>query len=181
MQAHLKFVHFLVPSLSLVNYSRFRELEEFPDNEVPKNFDAREKWPMCPSLNYVPNQGGCGSCFVRRIFVVTIFINIQILGRLGGGGCIGSSVHSQQRHIQIVVERWGSPWLLHGVWKLLWRGSLEGPRLLGQGGHRHGWKRWLPPLLCRYRMRDSLFARRIPGRRIPTDLYQKMPEYLLQK
>uniref|UniRef100_A0AC34QRC6 Peptidase C1A papain C-terminal domain-containing protein n=1 Tax=Panagrolaimus sp. JU765 TaxID=591449 RepID=A0AC34QRC6_9BILA len=40
-----------------------RELEEFPDDELPKMFDAREKWSNCPSLHHIPNQGGCGSCF----------------------------------------------------------------------------------------------------------------------
>ena len=34
-----------------------------PVSDLPKNFDAREKWPTCPSLNFVHNQGGCGSCY----------------------------------------------------------------------------------------------------------------------
>lgn len=39
------------------------ELENFNSSDVPKNFDARQKWPNCPSISNVPNQGGCGSCF----------------------------------------------------------------------------------------------------------------------
>uniref|UniRef100_A0A7E4URH6 Pept_C1 domain-containing protein n=1 Tax=Panagrellus redivivus TaxID=6233 RepID=A0A7E4URH6_PANRE len=40
-----------------------KQLEELPDKELPKNFDARDKWPQCPTLSTIPNQGGCGSCF----------------------------------------------------------------------------------------------------------------------
>ncbi|KAI3416107.1 hypothetical protein GPALN_005656 [Globodera pallida] len=38
-------------------------LESFPEAHLPRNFDARDKWPMCPSIHAVPNQGGCGSCY----------------------------------------------------------------------------------------------------------------------
>ncbi|CAD6186447.1 unnamed protein product [Caenorhabditis auriculariae] len=40
-----------------------KELEDFKDEDIPKEFDARIKWPHCPSISNVPNQGGCGSCF----------------------------------------------------------------------------------------------------------------------
>lgn len=30
---------------------------------LPESFDPREKWPECPTLNYIPDQGGCGSCW----------------------------------------------------------------------------------------------------------------------
>ncbi|KAH7699884.1 Protein Y65B4A.2, partial [Aphelenchoides avenae] len=39
------------------------ELLEYPVESLPRHFDAREKWPLCKSLHYVPNQGGCGSCY----------------------------------------------------------------------------------------------------------------------
>ncbi|CAI2309160.1 unnamed protein product [Caenorhabditis sp. 36 PRJEB53466] len=39
------------------------ELEKYKDSDIPKQFDARLKWPNCPSISNVPNQGGCGSCF----------------------------------------------------------------------------------------------------------------------
>uniref|UniRef100_A0A915LYV4 Uncharacterized protein n=1 Tax=Meloidogyne javanica TaxID=6303 RepID=A0A915LYV4_MELJA len=38
-----------------------RELEDFPDSKLPRHFDAREKWSLCPSIHQIPNQGGCGS------------------------------------------------------------------------------------------------------------------------
>ncbi|KAL3077617.1 hypothetical protein niasHT_037002 [Heterodera trifolii] len=40
-----------------------KTLESFPEAQLPRNFDARDKWPMCPSIHAVPNQGGCGSCY----------------------------------------------------------------------------------------------------------------------
>ena len=64
MKTHLKFVFFSFQKLPLKFICR--ELDEFSDDKIPKHFDAREKWPMCPSLTYVPNQGGCGSCFVSH-------------------------------------------------------------------------------------------------------------------
>jgi hypothetical protein len=40
------------------------EIDSFPSGQLPRRFDAREKWPLCSSLHHVPNQGGCGSCYV---------------------------------------------------------------------------------------------------------------------
>lgn len=34
---------------------------------VPEHFDARKRWPQCWSIGYVPDQGECGSCWVRGI------------------------------------------------------------------------------------------------------------------
>uniref|UniRef100_T1D476 Putative cathepsin b n=1 Tax=Psorophora albipes TaxID=869069 RepID=T1D476_9DIPT len=33
------------------------------DLVLPQSFDARQRWPECPSLNVVRNQGCCGSCW----------------------------------------------------------------------------------------------------------------------
>lgn len=33
--------------------------------KLPKNFDAREQWPNCPTLKEIRDQGSCGSCWVR--------------------------------------------------------------------------------------------------------------------
>ncbi|KAL7638747.1 UNVERIFIED_CONTAM: hypothetical protein RMT77_010280 [Armadillidium vulgare] len=33
------------------------------DFEFPKNFDAREAWPNCPTIREVRDQGSCGSCW----------------------------------------------------------------------------------------------------------------------
>merc|ERR1712172_434861 len=30
---------------------------------VPENFDPREKWPECPTIREIRDQGGCGSCW----------------------------------------------------------------------------------------------------------------------
>lgn len=32
-------------------------------SSLPDNFDPREKWPNCPSLNEIRDQGACGSCW----------------------------------------------------------------------------------------------------------------------
>merc|ERR1711936_291557 len=31
--------------------------------EIPESFDPREKWPDCPSIKEIRDQGGCGSCW----------------------------------------------------------------------------------------------------------------------
>ena len=31
--------------------------------QLPASFDPRDKWPECPTLKYIPDQGGCGSCW----------------------------------------------------------------------------------------------------------------------
>ncbi len=31
--------------------------------DVPTEFDPRQKWPQCPSLKEIRDQGGCGSCW----------------------------------------------------------------------------------------------------------------------
>lgn len=30
---------------------------------LPENFDSRDKWPNCPTLNEIRDQGSCGSCW----------------------------------------------------------------------------------------------------------------------
>lgn len=32
-------------------------------NTLPENFDARKKWPHCPTIREVRDQGSCGSCW----------------------------------------------------------------------------------------------------------------------
>ena len=31
---------------------------------IPETFDARSKWPKCPSVNSIKDQSDCGSCWV---------------------------------------------------------------------------------------------------------------------
>lgn len=33
------------------------------DDDVPEQFDAREQWPNCPTINEIRDQGSCGSCW----------------------------------------------------------------------------------------------------------------------
>ena len=35
----------------------------FGFEQLPKEFDPRQKWPQCKSLNMIWDQGGCGSCW----------------------------------------------------------------------------------------------------------------------
>ncbi|KAK6021616.1 papain family cysteine protease [Ostertagia ostertagi] len=32
-------------------------------SDIPERFDARERWPNCPSLFQIVDQAGCGSCW----------------------------------------------------------------------------------------------------------------------
>lgn len=34
--------------------------------ELPTEFDARTKWPSCPSISDIRDQGACGSCWVSN-------------------------------------------------------------------------------------------------------------------
>lgn len=31
-----------------------------PVKDLPENFDAREQWPNCPTINEIRDQGSCG-------------------------------------------------------------------------------------------------------------------------
>jgi cathepsin B len=33
-------------------------------SDLPTSFDAREKWPECPTIRDIRDQGACGSCWV---------------------------------------------------------------------------------------------------------------------
>lgn len=32
--------------------------------DLPENFDSREQWKDCPTINEIRDQGSCGSCWV---------------------------------------------------------------------------------------------------------------------
>ena len=35
-----------------------------PLDAIPETFDSRQKWPDCPSISDIRDQGSCGSCWV---------------------------------------------------------------------------------------------------------------------
>lgn len=41
----------------------FKTYDEKTFASLPDSFDARSKWPNCPSLNAIRDQGCCGSCW----------------------------------------------------------------------------------------------------------------------
>lgn len=50
---------------------------------IPKSFDARTRWPNCPSIGEIRDQGSCGSCWVTQLqfFRFSIFcIDIRNIG-----------------------------------------------------------------------------------------------------
>jgi len=57
-------------------------LEDFPDSKLPRHFDAREKWSLCPSIHQIPNQGGCGSCYVRISFNLKNYLSANFVRKL---------------------------------------------------------------------------------------------------
>lgn len=41
------------------------EAHKIPENfDMPKEFDSRAAWPMCPTIGEIRDQGSCGSCWV---------------------------------------------------------------------------------------------------------------------
>lgn len=34
--------------------------------QLPENFDARQQWPDCPTIQEIRDQGSCGSCWVNK-------------------------------------------------------------------------------------------------------------------
>ncbi|CAH1645473.1 unnamed protein product [Spodoptera littoralis] len=57
----------LLGALEDKNFHNLRKVDHLDDIEtrsnLPESFDSREKWPNCPSLNEVRDQGSCGSCW----------------------------------------------------------------------------------------------------------------------
>lgn len=57
------------------------EVHQIPENfELPKEFDSRAAWPMCPTIGEIRDQGSCGSCWVRQFFIIILsIINVLVL------------------------------------------------------------------------------------------------------
>ncbi len=43
----------------------FSKFDENYLQNLPEEFDARLKWPLCSTVHMIANQGACGSCWVR--------------------------------------------------------------------------------------------------------------------
>jgi hypothetical protein len=41
---------------------------DYPELDVPKNFDAREHWKQCPHIAHIRDQSTCGSCWALYVF-----------------------------------------------------------------------------------------------------------------
>lgn len=51
-----------------INVSEFKKLPVMKHDSkliesLPESFDPRDKWPMCPTLNEIRDQGQCGACW----------------------------------------------------------------------------------------------------------------------
>jgi hypothetical protein len=44
--------------------------EENDDITFPEEFDGRKRWPFCPTIGFVYDQGHCGSCWAMCAFEV---------------------------------------------------------------------------------------------------------------
>lgn len=40
--------------------------------DIPAKFDARKKWKKCSIIGTIRDQGNCGSCWVRLLFIIDI-------------------------------------------------------------------------------------------------------------
>ncbi|KAJ8728191.1 hypothetical protein PYW08_016576 [Mythimna loreyi] len=64
----------LLGALEDKNFSNYPCVEHDAEliANLPESFDPRDKWPNCPSLNQIRDQGSCGSCWaVGAVAVMT--------------------------------------------------------------------------------------------------------------
>lgn len=97
------FYRLRVEYIEIIRSSRERSAplpRSYPATVIPKNFDARERWPQCESLRNVANQGLCGSCWVSSHLILRQFPQ-RILGFVYVAVDDGSIVHRFQRNRQL--------------------------------------------------------------------------------
>ncbi|KAJ8730059.1 hypothetical protein PYW07_017097 [Mythimna separata] len=65
LHTSMKYIKKLIGTLKDDNFAKLQKLEHDAElmTVLPKNFDPREKWPNCPSLNEIRDQGSCASCW----------------------------------------------------------------------------------------------------------------------
>ena len=52
--------------------------ESFGLTALPDSFDPRTKWTNCPTLKEVRDQGNCGSCWVRWLPRLPLFVAMDL-------------------------------------------------------------------------------------------------------
>ncbi|KAI5733648.1 cathepsin B-like precursor [Diaphorina citri] len=79
---------------------------------LPRNFDAREKWPECPSLRHIADQSNCGSCWA-----------VSVANAISDRLCIASNGYfTGQISAQHIVACTPNCWGCNGGWpQLAWR------------------------------------------------------------
>lgn len=46
-------------------------------DNIPEQFDAREQWPDCPTIQEIRDQGSCGSCWVNILSYLLLYIQLS--------------------------------------------------------------------------------------------------------
>lgn len=93
----------------------YEELSTRNDIVLPQSFDARERWPYCATIHSVGNQGGCGSCWVRK----SLLFCANKVSKGGKYHCndVGPHLHSLQWHTAAADERAGPAYMLQAMWQ----------------------------------------------------------------
>ena len=60
---YLKSLMGVEPDFKTVNTSLMPLSYQSYEEELPEDFDSREKWSNCPTIKSIADQGGCGSCW----------------------------------------------------------------------------------------------------------------------